>query len=252
MKALLDNRFAPITFHLGFVECPFTDLAQAFIRWRKEIDEKLGTRTESTHLSTSFPDALLRLEPLRTPLDRYLLIETRSDWTAVFSNGLRVNDVFSPVSYLPTLLGCRGLEVTSVPDRSTKGAKDGLQVWGAVVFALYGSTKTDWLNRIRRVAVTNDVSGWQFTEDGEIQRYEQPENYRSRKVMDRFTVEMLESYCRALGIEVFDASFYGGQCLVSHTETTTPPGPATSVSAVSSGTSWHSSGCATRVPQKLN
>src|SRR5215472_4160947 len=234
MKALLDHKFAPTTFHIGFVECPFDEFSRTFTGWQKEIDEKFGTRTETRSLSASLPDALLKLEPLTTPLDRYLLIETRSDLTAVFSNGLRVNDVFSPVSYLPTLLGCRGLEVTSVPDRSTKGAKDGLQVWGAVVFALYGSTKTDWLNRIRRVAVTNDVSGWQFTEDGEIQRYEQPENYRSRKVMDRFTVEMLESYCRALGIEVFDASFYGGQCLVSHTETTTPPGPATSVSAVSS------------------
>jgi hypothetical protein len=230
MMALLDNTFAPITFHVGFVECVFDDLAQAFTRWRKEIDEKFGTRTESARLSASLPTALFQLQPLTTPLDRYLLIGTRSPWTAVFSNGLRVNDVFSPVSYLPTLLGCRGLEVTSVPDRSTKPAKDGLQVWGAVVFALYGAKKTDWLNRIRHVAVTNDVSGWEFSADGEIQSYEQTENYRKRKIVNRFTVEMLESYCRALGIEVFDANFYGGQCLVSHTETTTPPGPAMSIS----------------------
>ncbi len=230
MKALLDNRFAPITFHVGFVECPVADLAQEFTRWRQETDDKFGTRIESSLLSASLPDAFLRLEPLTTPLDRYLLIETRSAWTAVFSNGLRVNDVFSPVSSLPTLLGCRGLAVMSVPDRSTKGAKDGVQVWGAVAFALYGSHKTGWLNRIRHIAVTNDVSGRQFTEDGEIQQYEQVENYRKRKVIDRFTVEMLDTYCRALGIEVFDASFYGGQCLVSHTATTTPPGPAMSIS----------------------
>jgi hypothetical protein len=230
MKALLDNMFAPITFHVGFVECLFDDLAERFTKWQKETDEKFGTRTEGSRRSASLPDALLQLEPLTTPLDRYLLIETRSAWTAVFSNGLRVNDVFSPVSYLPTLLGCRGLEVTSVPDRSGKGAKDGLQVYGALVFALYGSKATDSLNRIRRVAVTNDVSGWEFSAGGEIQPYEKTENYQKRKAVDRFTVEMLESYCGALGIEVFDARFYGGQCLVSHTERTTPLGPSMSIS----------------------
>jgi hypothetical protein len=116
MKALLDNRFAPITFRFGFVECLFNDLAQAFTLWQKEIDEKFSTRTEIARLSAPLPDALLRLEPLTTPLDRYVLIETCSAWTAVFSNGLRVKDVFSPGSYLPTLLGCRGLEVASVTE----------------------------------------------------------------------------------------------------------------------------------------
>lgn len=229
-KALLDHKFAPTTFHVGFVECPFDEFAQTFTRWRKEIDEKCGTRTETSRSNASLSDALLKLEPLTTPLDRYLLIETRSVWTAVFSNGLRVNDVFSPVSYVPTLLGCRGLEVTSIPDRSDRSAKDGLQIYGAVVFGLYGPEKTDWLNRIRRVAVTNDVTGWEFSADGKIQPYESADNYRKRNAVDRFTVEMLESYCAALGIELFEASFYGGQCLLSHAQTTSPPGPMMSIS----------------------
>lgn len=75
-------------------------------------------------------DALLQLEPLTTPLDRYLLIETRSGWSAVFSNGLRVNDVSSPVSYLRIVLKCRGLEVIYVPDRSGTTVKDALRVYG--------------------------------------------------------------------------------------------------------------------------
>jgi hypothetical protein len=230
MKALLDHKLAPTTFHVGFVECLFDKFAQTFTRWRKEIDEKFGTRTETSCFNASLPDALLKLEPLTTPLDRYLLIETRSCWTGVFSNGLRVNDVFSPVSYLPTLLGCRGLEIASVPDRGGRSAKDGLQIYGAVVFGLYGPENTDWLNRIRRVAVTNDVTGWEFSAEGAIQPYENADNYRKRNAVDRFTVEMLQSYCAALGIELFEASFYGGQCLVSHTQTKTSPGPMMSIS----------------------
>ena len=53
--------------------------------------------------------------------------------------------------------------------------------------------------------------------EGEIQPYEQTANYRKRKVADRFTAEMLKSYCAALGIELFNANSYGGQCLLSHT-----------------------------------
>jgi hypothetical protein len=230
MKGLLENMFAPITFQFGFVECPFDEFSHAFTRWQTEIDSKFGTRTAQRRSSAPLSEALSRLEPLTTPLDRYLLIETCSGWTAIFGNGLRVNDVFSPVSYLPTLLGCRGLEVAVIPDRSDKNAKDALQVYGAVAFGLYGSEKTDWLNRIRRVAVTNDVRGWEFVAQGEIQPYEKAENYREQKVVDRFTVEMLESYCGALGIVVFDESFYGGRCLLSQTKRTAPPGPTMSIS----------------------
>jgi hypothetical protein len=175
------------------------------------------------------PKAILRLEPLTTPLDRYLLAETRSAWTAVFSNGLRVNDVCSPVSYLPTILKCRGLEVVCVPDRS-KSPNAEFQVYGAVAFTLWGSEETDWLNRIRRVAVANDVGGWEFAAGGEIQPYEKTENYGKPKIVERFTAEMLESYCEALGIKVFDADFYGGECLVSHIKRASQPGLAISIS----------------------
>jgi hypothetical protein len=228
MKALLDNEFAPITFTCGFVEQPFAELSHAFARWHKETDARLGTQTDLCPFRAPLSQALLRLEPLTSPLDRYLLVETCSAWTAVFSNGLRANDVFGPVSYLPTVLKCRGLEVVCVPDRRER--KGALRPYGAVVFTLYGSGKTDWLNRIRHVAVRNDVNGWKFAAEGEVQLYENTENYRKRSVADRFTVEMLESYCAAVGIDLFDGNFYGGQCLVSHTKRATPPGKTMSIS----------------------
>ncbi len=217
MNALLDNRFAPITFTWGFVESPFAPFSEAFIQWQDQLDAKFGTRTDRKSFQAPLSQSLLALDPLTTPLDRYLLTETRSGWTAVFANGLRANDVYSPVSYLPTVLGCRGLEVACVPDRSNRAGRDEVQIYGAVKFALYGPDETDWLNTIRSISVTNDVTGWEFTAQGEAQPYEQPENYRKWRVVDRFTPEMLESYCSALGIELFNPDFYGGQCLVEHT-----------------------------------
>jgi len=137
-NALLDNAYAPVTFRYGFIESPFAQVADAFISWQKDIFSHSRGRIEFAHFSAPLPSALARLEPLTTPQDRHLLVQTRSNWTAIFSNGLRVNDVFSPVSYLPTLLKCRGVEVVCVPDRSDNPPIDALRVYGTVVFALYG------------------------------------------------------------------------------------------------------------------
>jgi hypothetical protein len=112
---------------------------------------------------------------LTTPLDRYLLAETKSNWTAIFANGLRVNDVFSAVSYLPLRLNCRGLEIGCAPDRSNSCRKDSIRVWGHSLFALYGPSNTDWLNRIRYLSTSNDVDGWSFSESGDVQPYEELE-----------------------------------------------------------------------------
>ncbi|HEY6339737.1 MAG TPA: hypothetical protein VIW68_14690 [Candidatus Sulfotelmatobacter sp.] len=217
MKALLDNRFAPTTFTWGFVESSFAQSSEAFVQWQDQIAKKFGTRKERKSFRAPLSESLLALEPLTTPLDRYLLTETRSGWSAIFANGLRVNDVHSPVSYLPTILGCRGLEIACVPDRSNCADKNGLQIYGAIKFALYSPNKTDWLNRTRSISVMNDVEGWEFAAQGEVQPYEQIENYQKRRAVDRFTPEMLESYCAALGIELFNADFYGEQCLLEHT-----------------------------------
>jgi hypothetical protein len=143
----------------------------------------------------------LNLEPLTTPLDRYLLVETKSNWTAVFANGLRVNDVFGPVSYLPPRLNCRGLEVGYAPDHCRSQRKDLIPVWGHTLFALYGPSNTDSLNRIRYVSVSNDASGWSFFESGTVQEFEEIDTYKKRRIQERFTAEMLERYCKALGIE---------------------------------------------------
>ena len=217
MKALLDNRFAPVTFTWGFVESPFAQFSQAFIHWGDELDAKFSTLRERRNFRAPLAESLLALEPLTTPLDRYLLTETRSGWSAIFANGLRVNDVHSPVSHLPTVLGCRGLEIACIPDRSGYAGTGGLQIYGAVKFSLYGPDKTEWLNRIRSISAANDHSGWEFTALGEVQPYEEIENYRKRKIVDRFTPEMLEAYCAALGIELFNPGFYGEQCLLERT-----------------------------------
>jgi hypothetical protein len=218
MKALLENRFAPVTFTWGFVECPFERFSRAFMEWQDQLDERFGTVSESQSFAAPLSTSLLSLEPLTTPLNRYLLTETRSNWSAIFSNGLRGNDVFSPVSYLPTVLNCRGLNIVCVPDRSKTTDRNEFQIYGDTEFSLYGPTDTEWLNRIRTVSVANDVSGWRFVAEGEVQPFEQLQTYQRRRLAERLTPAMLESYCAVLGIELFNSEFYGEQCLSVHTK----------------------------------
>jgi hypothetical protein len=228
-KALLDNRFAPVTFTWGFVECPFAQFSRAFLGWQDQLEAKSSTQSRRKSFRAPLSESLLALEPLTTPGDRYLLTETRSGWSAIFSNGLRANDVHSPVSYLPTVLKCRGLNISCVPDRSKTTDKEEVQIYGAVGFSLYGPNETDWLNRIRSVSIANDVSGWQFAADGAVQPYEQIENYGKRKIVERLTPAMLESYCSALGIELFNSDFYGEQSLSFHIKSKIPGGPSMSI-----------------------
>lgn len=209
MHSLLNNDCAPITFRFGFIETSFPVLCDAFTRWRKTLDKKFGSLTEFNSFVAPLASAFSTLEPLTTPLDRYLLVETRSNWTAIFANGLRVNDVVSPVSYLPSVLKCRGLEVGHAPDLSHVNLKNRIRRWGHTLFALYGPNKTDWSNRIRYVHVWNDAEGWEFSSGGEVQLFEEPERYKTRKIRDRFSPDMLERYCKSLGIELSESEFYG-------------------------------------------
>ena len=45
--------------------------------------------------------------------------------------------------------------------------------------------------------------------NGERLGCETPEKYKSKRIRDRFTAEMLEEYTLHLGIRLFDADFYG-------------------------------------------
>jgi hypothetical protein len=74
---------------------------------------------------------------------------------------------------------------------------------------MFAPHQTGWLNQERAVVAMNDGGSWLFSADGIQQPFEEPESYKARRVADRFTDEMLERYCNALGIELYNESFYG-------------------------------------------
>jgi hypothetical protein len=166
---------------------------------------------------------MLRLEPLQTPQNRYLITERQSPWTAIFSNSRLGTDVTSAVSFLCKVLACRGVVVHCSPNLTKReGNKESVQCYGATSFTLHGPHETDWLNDIRHVSARNDGGKWVFFQRGEVQSFEQLEQYNNKRVQDRFTPDLLESYCTALGIRLFNETFYGQKCFLVHQLTKFP------------------------------
>jgi hypothetical protein len=152
-------------------------------------------------ISGSLPSLLDALLPLTGPLLRCVWVQTAGPWTAYFDNFVLGSDTFGPVSYLAQQLGCRGVAI---------GCREGTAKRGASAsFTLYGPEQTDWLNIVRSVAAVEDDGRWKWRASGIPQPFEDAAAYRRRRVGDRLTADMLALYCGALGMRLFDESFYG-------------------------------------------
>lgn len=57
-----------------------------------------------------------------------------------------------------------------------------------------------------------------------MQLFEETEAYSARRLRDRFTSAMLERYCQALGVDVFNPSAYGPEVALVENDTPRPPG----------------------------
>jgi len=212
MKYLLDNRYAPTTFSWGFIEATLEDTMRAFTSWYHRISASQGVQHDFLHCSGELSDLLLKLFPVTAPQSREMLTETRSSWTAYFDNLMDGGDPTSTVSTICNLMRCRGVAVCCTPHREPQ---DGVGVYGGVQFQLYAPYKTHFLNHLRTVCAVHDgTSRWLFEANGPVQPYEEPLQYGAHRVRDRFTPEMLERYCAALGIELFNPSFYGPKAVL--------------------------------------
>lgn len=204
---------------MGFIEAPLERVSLALVGWSRQLRHA----TQFEERSQPFPDVLHCLEPLTThAYPRELLVNTRSGWTLYVSCSVRGTDIEAPVSYLAQLLSCRGVGVETVPHTAGQpGIRRGR--YGSLQFRLFGPRPSPILNHLRSIYLTYDGDRWVFGTSGEPQPFEQPERYKARRMRDRFTSEMLEAYCGALGIEVFESSFYGPRAVLVRTELRLPP-----------------------------
>jgi len=204
MKLLYDDKLAPITSTLGFLEVSMKSLVSEYEDWL----ERIGKHPKRIHATGTLEEVLLRLLPLTIVHERELFVSTRSNWTAYFDNGWQGSAASERVGHLYRLLQCRGVRAVCVPhtmrgkDSEVKGR------YGAVVLEVFSPNARNSLGYERVVCAANDGGPWVFETLGEPYHFEQTGNYKSLRKRDRFTPEMLKDYLLHLGIDAFNEDFY--------------------------------------------
>ncbi|HYO55062.1 hypothetical protein [Archangium sp.] len=202
---LLEDRWAPVTSEMGFLETDAEHAARAFAAWQEGLLAPVGVTVETRPVTGSLEQVLSSLLPLTdSETQRHLFIPTRSAWTAYVENAKGGTDAMSAMGYMARTLGCRGLRVVAVPNTYRKGEGR----YGAVMLEVYGPHRTAWLNYVRVVSASNDGGRWVFDQFGEPFPFEKLEQYQARRVRDRFTFDMLQEYLRHLGLSPFEEDFY--------------------------------------------
>jgi len=216
----MGDRYAPVTSSIGFLRAPLPEAAEALRKWRLAIHDA----AECLELPGGLVDNVKRLEPLTGGVSpRELLVATRSpEWTAVFDCAVQGGDQVTTVGYLARTIMCPGVVVVSIPDSAGGGGLP--QRYGALQLEMFAPVMTDFLNYVRSISMVRDGSRWRFDANGTVQDFEDLSVYRRRKVIDRFTLQMLTDYAAALGLEPFDPGFYPGPSALIVTPTTPPPG----------------------------
>ena len=203
---LLEDRWAPVTSTMGFLELGAEQAAQAFATWHRELMMPRGISVEVLPVTGTLEQVLSSLLPLTSgETQRELFIPTRSAWTAYVSNQWTGTDAASPMASMARRLSIRCLRVVAVPHtlRGNQGR------YGAVMLDVFGPKQPgEILNYVRSIYAANDGGRWVFGHSGEPFPFEKLEQYQARRVRDRFTFEMLKDYLRHLGLAPFEEDFY--------------------------------------------
>jgi len=208
MANLLGNRFAPITFSIGYLEATASELLEEYHRWHAGADMKLPWVI--TELTGDLSSLLSALEPLTFPSTRTLFIETQSSWTAVLDNYAGNSRSDNDTDFFCSRIHRRG--VAMICDEHFHRAAENKQrlVYEQVSFSLYD----DHGNQERFIEVMREDERWLFFQRGDPLPFEHTECYSARRVRDRLTPDMVAEYCAAVGIHAFDATFYGPRAIL--------------------------------------
>lgn len=201
----------------GFVEGSIGDIGDELLRWRSELGYRPGSRTVRGDLVAQIRELSPLLDVARP---RELLVEC-GNWVAYFDSFARSTDAVSTCSELADRLDVRALKITCAPEiLSFKGMNSG----PAMQFHLWGPEGVGPLRYVRTIDAVKNDERWTFELSGETLEFEKTESYANRRIVDRLTARMLQSYCSALGIDVFNADAYGPKAVLIESRISIPRG----------------------------
>jgi hypothetical protein len=198
MPATVLEHWHPVTHDLGLIRAALPDVVRELAAWQSSIAIARTLRT----LTTSFAAALEALAPLSQDKRRTLLVQTTSDWTAYFQNGIAGSDPFPVMSLLAERMQVLSMRVRSTPPDAAFPAT----IWE--VYAPPSQGGAPRLHYRRSLHAANDGGRWTFGQTGEPFAFEDLAAYERPRKRDRFTCEMLQGYLAHFGVEPFGDAFY--------------------------------------------
>jgi hypothetical protein len=200
MPAAFGGRF-------GLINASLKTVANELCSWRRAI----GFGPKRVDLPEGLAISARLLLPLaRLPVNRDLAVATRNPaWTANFDAYPNGGDPFGPTRVLGRRLHVQVATITAIPFQGEPGAIP--NCLGGLVFTYSPDGSIGSARSIALVEGESSSSRYYFEDGGPVQPWEEPEHYTARRKRDRLTPEMIERYCRALGIDdVFNPDYYSG------------------------------------------
>jgi hypothetical protein len=146
---------------------------------------------------------LTELLPLVTPVSTEDVYVSAGEWTALFNNQRRGSDP-SHIFLLGEELGVEAVRATvSRGQFSGQQTQPRAEGWGFSYWDAQG--------RHRSVFVHNETGRWKLDDIGVRLDWEKPWPGTGRAA---FTLELLETYLRRIGVDPWNSSFYGSEALL--------------------------------------
>jgi hypothetical protein len=205
------KRFYPTSSVIGFIKTDFDKLYQAYREWMYKIKSGKHISIESGNIDMMFE----RLRPHVMPQTKDCFIQTKSEWIAFFDNGTYGPDPFSSVTYMSEVLECEAVIAGFSENTVKSNIGRGEGTYGNVQFEYYSPESDEFLHLKRAVAAINDGGRWVFVDEGEPLIFEDTSRYSAVRTANRFDRPMLEAYCSAMGIEIYDGNFYGNKFILA-------------------------------------
>lgn len=198
----LNRRYWPAPKQVTFYKAPYQRIIEGMRAWAVRNSRPYAIET----FEGTLEEALKRLVPLNSwP---HLICDSPTKWCPLL---MGLGDTSSAAGYLAKTLKVKTLWISEVEDTFDPKTKRGQP--GATQLEIYDGanmkTLGDCLRRISSIRGESDR--WEFDTEGDVQPFEDVSRYTVKPVRKRFDRELLERYCRAMGIDPFNPEFYGPQ-----------------------------------------
>lgn len=191
----------------GFVKTDASTLSDYIYHWRTNIQGRHSRTIVSQNMYAVAPT--LRAPVSTWDIDQFMVVSTQNpEWVAYFDNSVRGGDPSATLELAARDLNTQAVLVGARPfvSDNSNDPLGAYQFW----YMLGGGDEARTIDLIQESAGPH----YHFEEQGPLQDWELPEQYRSVNLNERFDLELLEKYCKALGLDVYDTGFYAGPCVI--------------------------------------